>query len=288
MKAAVFCRNMLDRHHRRGQVGTELMVVAERPGPGVDVDHGHNGAPSAVGGWVCGRSGRGSRHPGRLAQQPEHLGVEPLGHVRGGRVVIGSDRAGDTVVGGPGSAVGRLLEQDGDRRGRTTTSRTCSDAIGFLSFLRCGTAKRRSTTVAAERLDAGSELSVMLKTRTRAPSRDVFTAHAGSGRPADHASVVAQVSAAASMSWVTSAGWATMATWLEGTSMVVAPMRLANRRSASGGIAWSCVATRYHEGRDFQAGTPITSVNVEPARGCCAACITLAWTGSTSAAKCLT
>jgi len=70
--------------------------------------------------------------------------------------------------------------------------------------------------------------------------------------------------------------------------MVVAPMRRANSRSASGGMAWSWVATRYHVGSDFQAGTPMTSVNVEPARGCCTACITLAWTGSTSAAKCLT
>src|SRR6266571_5774469 len=73
-----------------------------------------------------------------------------------------------------------------------------------------------------------------------------------------------------------------------GTSMVVAPIRLANMRSASGGIAWSCAATRYQHGSDFHAGTPITSVKVEPASGCCTACITLARAGSTSAAKCLT
>lgn len=74
------------------------------------------------------------------------------------------------------------------------------------------------------------------------------------------AAVAAQVSAAAVISCVTSAGWETMATWLEGTSMVVAPMRLANARSASGGMAWSCVATRY-QGRLLdqatdQHGTP--------------------------------
>ncbi|HEY1625200.1 MAG TPA: hypothetical protein VGG16_15515, partial [Streptosporangiaceae bacterium] len=65
-------------------------------------------------------------------------------------------------------------------------------------------------------------------------------------------------SAALLISAATSSGWDTIATWLEATSMVVAPMRLANIRSASGGIAWSSVATRYHDGSDFQAGTPIT------------------------------
>src|SRR5690349_21512335 len=100
-----------------------------------------------------------------------------------------------------------------------------------------------------------------------------------------HAAVAAQASAADVISCVTSAGWETMATWLAGTSLVVAPMRLANRRSASGGMAWSWVATRYQDGSDFQAGTPITSVKAEPARGCWTAYITLARTGSTSAAK---
>ena len=41
--------------------------------------------------------------------------------------------------------------------------------------------------------------------------------------------------------------------------MVVASMRAAESRSASGGIAWSSVATRYRRGRELQAGTPITS-----------------------------
>src|SRR5947209_2885902 len=90
------------------------------------------------------------------------------------------------------------------------------------------------------------------------------------------------------MSWATSPGWATIGTWLEGISTVVAPMRLANRRSASGGIAWSSAATRYQDGSVFQAGTAITSPKVEVARGCCTAYITLALTGSTSAAKWLT
>jgi hypothetical protein len=97
-----------------------------------------------------------------------------------------------------------------------------------------------------------------------------------------------EVAVAVLMRWVTSSGWETIATWLDGTSMVVAPMRLANRRSVSDGIAWSWVATRYQDGSDLQVGTPITSPNVEPARACCTACMTLARTGSTSAAKCLT
>src|ERR1700748_1877698 len=87
------------------------------------------------------------------------------------------------------------------------------------------------------------------------------------------------------MSWATSPGWETIATWLDGISTVVAPMRAANCRSAAGGRAWSSVATRYQDGRAFQAGTPMTSPKADMARGCCTAYITRALTGSTSAAK---
>ena len=45
--------------------------------------------------------------------------------------------------------------------------------------------------------------------------------------------------------------------------MTVAPMRVANCRSASGGIASSFAATRYQEGSDLQAGAPITSAKAE-------------------------
>src|SRR5258707_12781341 len=90
------------------------------------------------------------------------------------------------------------------------------------------------------------------------------------------------------MSWATSPGWETIGTWLDGISMVVARMRAANWRSASGGIAWSSAATRYQDGSVFQAGTPITSPKMDVASGCCTAYITLAFTGSTSAAKWLT
>src|SRR5580704_6501379 len=70
----------------------------------------------------------------------------------------------------------------------------------------------------------------------------------------DVAQAVTAACAAALMSCTTSCGWETIATWLDGTSTVVAPMRLANRRWASGGIASSFVATRNQVGSAFQAG----------------------------------
>src|SRR5690242_5658037 len=90
------------------------------------------------------------------------------------------------------------------------------------------------------------------------------------------------------MSRSTSSGWETMATWLVETSTLVAPMRGANCRWASGGIAWSPSAMRKHVGRDFHAGTPITSPSALQCNGCWTANMTSALVGSTSAAKCFT
>src|SRR5260370_39396931 len=87
------------------------------------------------------------------------------------------------------------------------------------------------------------------------------------------------------MSFTTSSGCETIATWLDGTSMVVAPIRLANKRWASGGSAWSSAATRYQDGSAFQAGIPIMSWKADAASACCTAYMTLAFTGFTSAAK---
>src|ERR1700723_195845 len=56
---------------------------------------------------------------------------------------------------------------------------------------------------------------------------------------------VATAAAACLISSVTACGWETIARWPDSTSVVVAPIRLANIRSASGGMAWSPVATRY-------------------------------------------
>lgn len=71
-----------------------------------------------------------------------------------------------------------------------------------------------------------------------------------------------------------------MATWLVATSVVVAPTRFANERSAAGGMASSLTATMYQVGNDFQAATPITSAKVDMDNGCCTACITSARAGS--------
>src|ERR1700682_6071554 len=64
--------------------------------------------------------------------------------------------------------------------------------------------------------------------------------------------------AADSISSTTASGGETIGRWLELTSTTVAPMRFAKSRSPSGGIAWSLWATRYHVGKDFQAGSPST------------------------------
>ena len=47
-------------------------------------------------------------------------------------------------------------------------------------------------------------------------------------------------------------------TWEERTSLVCAPARLAMNRCVAGGMAWSSLATRYHDGIVFQAGVPDT------------------------------
>jgi hypothetical protein len=59
-----------------------------------------------------------------------------------------------------------------------------------------------------------------------------------------------------------------MATCDESISIVLAPIRLAMKRSAAAGMALSCFATKYHEGIVFQAGTPDGSPSVitEPGR----------------------
>src|SRR5467141_3027394 len=57
--------------------------------------------------------------------------------------------------------------------------------------------------------------------------------------------LLAGIDAAASMSVTTSLGWLTITRWPAATSTVCAPIRLANIRSASDGMASSFLATRY-------------------------------------------
>ena len=56
-------------------------------------------------------------------------------------------------------------------------------------------------------------------------------------------------------------------------------------RALAGGSASSSLATRYQLGSDFQAGTPMMSVNAVAVRACCTACMVRAFAGATSAAK---
>ena len=60
----------------------------------------------------------GCRRSDHLTQECEYLSIEPLGDLRGGRIVIGSDLAADRVVRDTGSPIRQLLDQDGDRRVR--------------------------------------------------------------------------------------------------------------------------------------------------------------------------
>jgi hypothetical protein len=65
-------------------------------------------------------------------------------------------------------------------------------------------------------------------------------------------------------------------------------LRGAKIRWAAGAITWSPSATRNQDGSALQAGTPITSPRALQCNGCWTANMTLALTGSTSAAKWLT
>ena len=62
--------------------------------------------------------------------------------------------------------------------------------------------------------------------------------------------------AASRISRVVASGFEIIGTWDARTSTTVAPARWAMNRWVAGGIALSWVATRYHEGIVFQAGSP--------------------------------
>src|SRR5216683_6279905 len=79
--------------------------------------------------------------------------------------------------------------------------------------------------------------------------------------------------AAARMSRVVASGCEIIATCDESTSTVVACARCAMNRSVAGGMAWSCVATMYHDGIVFHAGSPDGATNASLENGRCVACI---------------
>src|SRR5918995_4852125 len=62
------------------------------------------------------------------------------------------------------------------------------------------------------------------------------------------------------MNWAISSGCETSDAWLELSEIVVAFIRCANIRWASGGIMWSPSDTSNHVGSCFQAGGPDGSV----------------------------
>src|SRR5207237_6144794 len=64
-------------------------------------------------------------------------------------------------------------------------------------------------------------------------------------------------------------GWEIIATCEESTSAVDACARCAMNRSVAGGMAWSCVATMYHDGIVFHAGSPDRAVNASLENGRC-------------------
>src|SRR5216684_3824261 len=80
-------------------------------------------------------------------------------------------------------------------------------------------------------------------------------------------------------------GWETIAAWDESIWTVWACIRVAMKRSAAGGIAWSWLATRYQDGMVFQAGTPEGSLRVASAPGRWVAAITAAVASEQSAQK---
>src|SRR5689334_6291023 len=88
------------------------------------------------------------------------------------------------------------------------------------------------------------------------------------------------------MIWVVASGWETNETCEAGTSTIVAFARSAMNRCNAGGIAVSSVPSKYQHGSVSHAGgADGVAANAAAAYGRCAAAITAAFFGSTSAAK---
>jgi hypothetical protein len=79
--------------------------------------------------------------------------------------------------------------------------------------------------------------------------------------------------AASRISRVVASGCEIIATCDALTSTTVACARAAMNRSVAGGMAWSCVATMYHDGIVFHAGSPDSDWNASFENGRCVACI---------------
>src|SRR5271156_3911370 len=101
----------------------------------------------------------------------------------------------------------------------------------------------------------------------------------GQTHPVDHAA------SASAMKPATATGWAMKAVCEPAMDMVVAPMRSAMNRSASGGMALSCSETRYHDGLAFQPAAVAFSVRAATESGRCVANMTSTISTGTSAQK---
>src|SRR5258705_9149454 len=86
----------------------------------------------------------------------------------------------------------------------------------------------------------------------------------------------------------TSFGFDSIGTWLVLNSVVVAFMRFAKKRSSSGGMAWSNLATMYHDGFVFHAAVDTLVPKAEARIGPCVAASTRASAAGRSDAKCFT
>src|SRR5262245_58028486 len=88
-----------------------------------------------------------------------------------------------------------------------------------------------------------------------------FTSHR------DHSPTVLPVAwlfaAASRMTEATALCWESIDTWLSLSSLVVAFIRFAKKRSSSGAIAWSRVETMYHDGFVFHATAETCAANAE-------------------------
>jgi hypothetical protein len=61
------------------------------------------------GGWQrCGSGSSGCRHSGHLTPECEYLSAEALGDLRGGRIVIRCDLAGDRIINDTASSIQKL------------------------------------------------------------------------------------------------------------------------------------------------------------------------------------
>src|SRR5919112_4117744 len=87
------------------------------------------------------------------------------------------------------------------------------------------------------------------------------------------------------MSCVVDAGLEIIGTWDARSCTIVAFARSAMNRCVAGGIARSCVATRYQDGTDFQAGSPDGEPKASSEKGRCVAHIWSAIRVGTSPAK---